>query len=537
MNPNIIAIGIDAPNYELFLKWLNAGYLPKIKKIFDNGASTSYSYTKRFRNERCWVPFLTGRSGEKPGNYGSAFDRDNYFYYNLSPFQLGEYPPFYDINEHYRICAFDLPAPISKRINGLQVTGWASELNQPSPESVPPELLSELIRTHGSDPKLDQAFDVYDLNTQKIHASYSIPSVYDMDALHEFKSKLLTSISRRSEICQDLLGRDRWDLFITLFSETHTANHILWHQDMEHPIASATRTDNSQALLEIYQAVDRSIGDIIKRSPDNAHLVFFTIDSTTKNSMDVPSMLLLPELLYRWNFPGEAALAPSNSKDSLAELQSGYGQHWKNEVWKLRTNRGEQRLDSPYVQQQNKDPLSWNPANWYKPVWKKMKAFALPSVSDGYIRFNVKGRESAGVISASEYTQTMNELCTILEKITDPRTGQPLVEKIIKIRNTPSDNDPKCPADLIVCWNENITTDALDSPDIGRIGPVPFFRTGGHYAHGTVTENLLAICGPGIEPGSRLATGMQEDLPATILGLMGANIPEHFDGKSLLGHE
>lgn len=40
--------------------------------------------------------------------------------------------------------------------------------------------------------------------------------------------------------------------------------------------------------------------------------------------------------------------------------------------------------------------------------------------------------------------------------------------------------------------------------------------------------------GPGIEAGSSLPESHAVDLAPTILELMGAQIPEHFDGKPLL---
>jgi len=45
---------------------------------------------------------------------------------------------------------------------------------------------------------------------------------------------------------------------------------------------------------------------------------------------------------------------------------------------------------------QQSDYLFYQPAIWYKPFWPQMKAFALPSFSEGYIRINLQGREPEG---------------------------------------------------------------------------------------------------------------------------------------------
>ena len=56
------------------------------------------------------------------------------------------------------------------------------------------------------------------------------------------------------------------------------------------------------------------------------------------------------------------------------------------------------------------------------------------------------------------------------------------------------------PADLIVLWQEESPTDVVDSAGVGRIGPLPYFRSGGHSSRGFVMAR-----GPDFEAGSRLA--------------------------------
>ncbi|NEQ09767.1 MAG: nucleotide pyrophosphatase, partial [Moorea sp. SIO4E2] len=77
-------------------------------------------------------------------------------------------------------------------------------------------------------------------------------------------------------------------------------------------------------------------------------------------------------------------------------------------------------------------------------------------------------------------------------------------------------------------WHE-CPTDVVDSPDVGRIGPITYNRPGGHRARG-----FLMASGPGITPGSSLPEAHPVDIAPTILTLMGAPIPDYFDGKSLV---
>jgi len=65
----------------------------------------------------------------------------------------------------------------------------------------------------------------------------------------------------------------------------------------------------------------------------------------------------------------------------------------------------------------------------------------------------------------------------------------------------------------------------VDSPDLGRIGPVP------HHGQEAINGFFMAQ-GPGIVPGSSLPVGHALDLAPTIL-VMGAPIPEYCEGKPL----
>ena len=71
------------------------------------------------------------------------------------------------------------------------------------------------------------------------------------------------------------------------------------------------------------------------------------------------------------------------------------------------------------------------------------------------------------------------------------------------------------PADLIVLWQEESPTDVVDGAGIGRIGPLPYFRSGGHSSRGFVIGR-----GPDFEAGSRLADLRAEQLPRFLVALV-----------------
>ena len=119
----------------------------------------------------------------------------------------------------------------------------------------------------------------------------------------------------------------------------------------------------------------------------------------------------------------------------------------------------------------------------------------------------------------------------MLYELQDARSGKKIVKQVVVTRTNPLDSDPKLPdADLVILWQEPIT-DVVDSPKLGRVGPLTHCRAGGHRSQGFVIGK-----GPNIPQGFDLSHGETVDLAPTILGLMNAPIPEYMDGKNLLSN-
>lgn len=541
MKKPVIAIGLDAADPLLLEEWMSQGHLKNLSRLREQGTYTHLNNIDYYRAETPWTTFLTGCSPQKTGYWGMVkFYEGTYKVDEPGAYSFAEYPPFYALGEDYRVAVFDMPqAALSDQVNGLQVLAWGAHSPFSSSHSRPSHLFQELVSQHGVHPGLlkDNA------------------DCMDLCDISRLQKVLETGISRRSAICQDLLQRETWDLFLTIFGETHSAGHYMWHTSQPHPLYKLGDSSSSDALLEVYEATDRAIGEILTKAPENAHIMVFAAHGMGSNVMDLPSMLFLPELLYRWSFPGKFGLALGKLGTTPSQPITALDKDWLGDIWNLKHEPNPVKrffrrdtltelynrlgkflgfpmeMVSPYQLQKQSDSLYWQPASWYKPCWPQMKAFALPSYSEGYIRINLQGRESEGIVAPSEYDALCNELSQHLYELKDGRTGKPMVREIIRTRQCATDRDPKLPdADLVVIWQEEHATDVVDSPNFGRIGPVPHHRTGSHRAKG-----FFLAQGPGIAPGSSLPVGHALDLAPTILELMGAPIPEYCEGKALLG--
>lgn len=548
MKTPIIAIGLDAADPNLIEQWMSQGNLPNLSRIRQRGIYGRLHNQVNYQGgvaefsstEPLWVMMTTGCLPDKTGFWDTITYNPDTYEVRCDPVYGGydyqEYLPFYALGEKYRVAAFDVPVTrVSPGVNGIQITGWGGHHPFYPSESQPSELLPQIIDKYGSNPVYRKDNGIW----------------WDKKYFNWVTQSVKESVTTRAKICREILQQEEWDLFITAFGETHTLGHDLYNLSQpDHPLYPYTNqmATLGDPMLQGFQQVDQAVGEIIAAAPDNAYILLFAVHGMGANLTDLLSMMLLPEVLYRFNFPGKVALGAGELNQPVPSIITKKIRNgWSAEVWRqiyepnplkklwhtwthkkfLRNSK--HGLLSPYPLLDEQVELGWMPARWYSPLWPQMEAFALPAYADGHIRINLQGRDRDGMVTPAEYDALCDRLTEVLERLKDGRSGQPLVKQVVRTRKSPLDNDPKLPEpDLIVVWHE-IPTDVVDSPDLGRIGPITYNRPGGHREHG-----FLMAVGPGIEPGSHLNHGRAVDLSATILNLMGAELPAYFDGKPLL---
>lgn len=544
MKRPVIAIGLDAADPQLLETWMAQGHLPHLNQLRQQGAYGRLDNLEYYKAETPWTTFLTGCLPPKTGYWAPVkFFEGTYKVEEIEAYDFQNYPPFYALGKDYRVAVFDVPqSTLSSQVNGPQVLAWGAHSPQTPSHSLPDGLLSEIQQTYGKHPAL-----------HRDHGDW-----WDQNYLQRLKQNLQTGLEMRSQICQDWLKQENWDLFLTIFGETHSAGHDFWYlSQQDHPLYphKAGSLGSNDPMLEVFESADRALGEILSAAPEDAYIAVFSAHGSGNNTTDVSSMMFLPEFLYRWNFPGEAKLAVGKPGRPVSPpITDPKRKTWTGEIWQRKQESNPlkgwlrrrlpskyhgsldhifgqpaQDLLSPQQLQQEKHSLFWQPTMWYRPYWPQMKAFAIPTYSEGYIRINLQGREPQGIVAPQDYTSTCEEITQALYQLVDARTRQPVVKKVIATRKTGLEQDPRLPdADLVVVWQDQ-PTDVVESPLVGRIGPVPYRRTGSHRARGFFT-----LCGPGITPGSLLPTGHAVDLAPTLLSLMGAKIPDYMDGKPLV---
>lgn len=535
----VIAIGLDSAPRELLSEWMANGHLPNLKRLRGQGGWADLKGVPFGVAEASWTVLWTGCHARThgywsqldylPERYGAAW---HYTY------DYQEFPPFYALGPSRRVCAFDIPqVQLSDAVNGYQVLAYGAHSPQTARVSRPADLLDRVIEQHGDHPAILNDF----------------ARIWRADSLKSLHKRLVTGAERRGAICRDLLREDDWDLFLTVFGEVHSGGHHFWHLNQpDHPWYQYPASIKEDLMLDTACAVDRAVGTVLDAADENTAVVAFSQEGLAPNNLDIPSMAFLPELLYRMNFPGKTCLHGTASPTNAPvppEIRFPISLGWTRDIWARRSDDSALRrvlrhaLPMEMAQKvlrvigDDPDGLDY-PKNhdcyiqvplWYSKFWPQMKAFALPSFGDGYVRLNLKGREPNGIVHPDDYDAVCDEVAEAILALRNPRTGRPLAADVIRPRSGPFEDDAKAhPADLGVLWHAE-PADIAEHPRHGRIGPFPHRRSGGHNDHA-----FMIVRAPGIAPGSNLADGHTVDVSATILDLMGLPLTGNRDGRSLL---
>lgn len=529
MPARVLAVWLDAAEVALVEEMMAAGEMPALAASRARGAWGRLRGGHYAVGKSVYGQVITGQPPERTGAWNVArFDSQRYTHMDDRDLTYNEVAPFFAACKGTRVAVFDVSqVALHPDVEGIQLLAWGAHSPRLPLCADPPELLDEVMARFGEHPA---------------RADHDYAVMSDPASLTDLLRRILAGLELRARVTCHLLERESWGLFITAFGEVHAGGHYFW----PHPACEAQASvGGAAAMRKIYRAADEVFARTLDAAGPEAHCVAFSATGMQPNTADLPGGALLPELLFRYSFPGCVGLDFANpargpSEESLAGIHD-----WVMEAWHTRrriTPTGARlfrylptrwalalagRLGSgiPLMHPSEPDCWGFQPVTWYQPFWPHMKAFALLTNSDGFIRLNVRGREAQGVVKPEDFARVCDEVTTLVMDLRIPETGARAVSKVIRVRDrydaslAPLAHD----ADLAVVWNPDIRQ-CLVSPRFGQLGPLPILRAGGHNADG-----FLCAAGPGIAPGTCLAEGTPLDIAPTVLRLLGVQ-------HSLLGH-
>jgi len=494
-----------------------------------------------------WEHFTSGLKPETANKWSViSFDAQSYqvhqSFSTLAPFVA---------EVDAKAVVFDVPyfaLDLAPNVQGI--SGWGGHDTGMYLASSPPSLIEEIDARFGPRP------DISELNTM----------VYpNADATSALADKLTKSVERRTDIVEWLF-KERlpdWDLAAMAFAESHDVIELMYHgmDDKHHAATFDSAKPARQGVEMVYEAIADAISRLQKAFPD-VTLATVAMHGMGHNDTDLPTMILLPEFMYRYNFGGayfrgrdswrssdSPALLPGESWQSVVveTMQPSLVERAKEVGAKIKRKLGFETEDALSATNgsrnlQNSDEFSavnvdrearhfsidWMPSCRYQKFWPKMKAFAMPGYFDGRIRINLEGREQAGKVSLASYRDEVDRIIGALNACVDTKTGQKVVREI----HCPVLDDPfsisATQGDIHIIWAGSPI--GFEHPKYGAIGPAPLRRMGGHSGE----LGAMYIYGAEALAAGEYPLRSSFDVAPTVLELLGASVSNPIDGKSVL---
>ena len=507
----VLLIGLDSAEPSLVHKWAAEGRLPHLARLMEEGSTASLQSAAAEFPDEVWPSIYTSRNSAQLGKYYYIQPKAG-----SSELELIDDAPkhgrqFWEIasSAGARCAVVDAPKTgLGPPLNGMQLANWGAHATRCDTASHPPDLVDRVIAKHGR----------YPLHSCDAHGLK--PEEY-----RELRSQLLDGVALRERLLTDLIASEPWDLFFGSFAETHCAGHQFWHlQDPLHPrYDPEDRSGLRNALRDVYQAADKAVGSLVAVTGPGTNVLVF---SGHGMRAQYHGRDLVPALLEFWGMSqgqnAEPHSAPEREvtlkKTFLRTLKDNVPIQWQYAVKKMLPSKIENMMVCRVMGAEKLDTSA--------------RAFYVPNNDlTAAIRINLRGRDPQGLVGPGrEYDELCDWLTTRFTELVNPATGGSAVDRVSRIHDSYQGEHLDRLPDLTALWSQEAPIDALYSPGYGTVvGSHNDLRTGGHASQGFFI--MRSADGAGFDRPE----GNAKDVAPTVLSLLGVEIPEEMEGRSLVG--
>jgi predicted AlkP superfamily phosphohydrolase/phosphomutase len=475
----ILFIGVDAAEKDLVLQWAAEGALPAFRSLLERGAWGLTQNPEGFYVGAVWPSFWTGLSPAGHGRYCySQIRTGTYDHYRVTPMDTKGRPFWERIDARGgRVAIIDVPKTRPSRLhNGIQIVDWGTHDPELDFCAWPEPLAGEIAGRFGAHP-------VRQCDEYVKRGPHALVSLRD---------DLVRGVGLKAELAASLLQRGGWDLFLTVFTESHCVGHQLWHvRDPSHPRHDPELAGRmGDPVKDVYVAIDQAIACLVGGvGPET--LVCVLLSHGMGSHCDVT--FLLDAMLRRLAQP-----RPGVARRAAARVAE-WG--WASLPEALRSAMHRVRAG---VKRSLADAVS-------VPDPATRRCFATPNNDVfGGIRINLVGREPQGLVRPGpECDAFVDQLSEDLLSFVNLDTGRPLVRRVLRTADLyPEERVDHLP-DLLVEWDRDSPALRVESPRTGLIVGHPSGRRSGEHR----PEGLLITMGPSTRSGQRA-----QMVPVTRLG-------------------
>jgi predicted AlkP superfamily phosphohydrolase/phosphomutase len=501
----VLVIGLDGVTFDLLGPWIEAGELPNLQRLIRQGASGKLRTTLPPISSSSWSSFLTGVNPGKHGLVDFVYPgADSYKVTMINATSRRTRSVWNWLNDAgYKVGLLGIPTTYpTEPVDGFMISGFLA----PGPDSewaYPPELKQELRAELGE----------FRLSPDERYRSTRW--------LDRFLEDLTASVENRTQAALYLMREKPWDLFAVVYWDTDMVQHETWRLlDPNHPRHDAEEAAaQRERILAFHRKVDTDVGRLLSEVDSDTLVVvmsdhgFGPVHSFFLTNNWLASM----GLLQFKKSPGTAF------KRALFRL--GFTPLRMFRIVKA-LGLGKLRRQVRFQQKAgllNRVFLSFDDVDW-----SRTQAFSIGSFGQVYV--NLAGVRPEGIVQpGQEYEELKERIRREALTLRDPRTGEPLVERVYRREEIYSGPYIDRTPDLIV-QPQGWQYMAFGHADFGSNKLVePIIGLSGHHR----PDGVLILAGGGVKPDTQVEGASILDLTPTILHVLGIEVPEDLDGRVL----
>jgi len=357
----------------------------------------------------------------------------------------------------------------------ISPVNWKPD-NPPAPMSSPPSFAGDIYERLGPYRTLGWAEATWPLNEDRIDEKV-------------FMDDLFRAFDDRAQVILQRIDAHQWDLLVGVIESTDRVQHMMWRLiDPAHPMYDkALAARFGDAIERVYRKCDEFLGEVMTRVNDTTPILIVSDHGFHSFRQSVN----LNTWLVQQGFMAVHGQQPGEKK--LQDLFGG-GTFWEN-------------VD-----------------------WSRTSAYAMGL---GQVYINLKGREKSGIVApGAESKQVQNDLANRLMTMTDPNTGERMVDAVYKADDVYSGEFVGNAAELQVGLADGYRVSwqsTLGGSPPGIVYPNMKKWSGDHGSYDYKST-------PGTLISSRpVPAGVTQiiDIAPTVLKYFGVPIPSDIDGKPL----
>lgn len=456
---SVLAIGIDAAESTLVRQMIEHGEMPALRSLLADGRWLEVRSPSFIGSGAVWPTFLTGEEPRSHGIYSEWKWLPETM--SLRRYEGQHLTPFWKALAEQGVCVgvFDVPfAPPVGITNGFEVCEWWAHDSTAAGLQACPERIRTLV---GQSPEHPLSSNRYFTGTPERTTN-----------LKELAGACSEGARLRGALAQRLISETNPQVSVVVFPELHHAGHQLWHTVApEYQIYNGLGSNGEALLRDVYRTVDQQIGALIYAAGSASTVMVFALHG------------MRPAL----GFP--AFLGPLLCERGFSSLTT-----WRSQTWTRRalsvfaaTKRHAPAGLKKFYYQVTPITATYKLARptMLPPYdWTRTRAFSLPTDQYGWIRINLIGRESQGIVPPSEYDQLCSELEEMLLSLTS-ETAELLVHDVTRTAKDSASAGVNPLPDLVVRWRDAAFSSSLQIKG-SKVQPrmVSTKSTGQHTAPG-----------------------------------------------------